>query len=159
MKKTILKKVLLLFITSSILLSCSDSIKYKNFKGFKEYLKEIHIESKVDNQIFYIVRIEDCFTCSTTETNLNMLSKLDTIKNLKIITVGNTTRDIYKKLIKTIANKNKVFEDKSSKIFSFETGFSKPLLIHLKNKKKVLFFREITDDKINLAEAYISNYK
>jgi len=156
MRKTILKKVLLLFITINTLTSCVKAGKYKNFEGFKLYLQEIGIDYKKKNQLYYIVRIEDCFSCSTTEINLKMLSKIEDKENLQIIIVGKTVRESYLKLIKILGNKNQIFFDENSEIFNFETGFSKPLLIHLKSEKKVTFFKEITDEKIDLAEAYIN---
>lgn len=157
MKKTISKRVLLLFMgINFICISCNGKLKYKNIDSFKLYLNEIGLQNSKENKIYYVVRVEDCFSCNTTESNLSMLLNIKKNKNIQIIIVGKTLRNDLSKLIRNLSKRNEVFIDDKSEIFNFETGFSKPILVHLNIDGDVVYFQEVTDEKVKKVKKYLS---
>ena len=159
MRKTILLKVLFLLGINLFLLAngCKKttvSEDYLYLKGFQSYLNDINLKHKGD-VIYYVIRLQDCMSCTSAYNNLKVAANLATNEHLKIIIVGETKLKHLQKEINAI--KNSLYLDHKSEIFNYETGFSKPLLVHLNDNSKLEYYMEITDFKILDAKKYIES--
>lgn len=148
-----------LIISLLLLLNCTSSNnRYYYIEGFERYLNDIHQKENFgeNNVIYYITPISDnCDSCI--ESNLILLNNLNTELNLTPILVGKNQDKNYSKVIDEVVNKYpEILFDSNSKIFSYQTGFGKPLLIHVKNGR-CIYFMEITDFKLDEAKSYLEN--
>lgn len=143
---------LLLLVTG-----CQEKVTYKYLPGLELYMKEVHNTAILETQetLYYILPVSDCNTCRTTDINLEVLNSL-TLKKPELIIVlsGIANKTTYKNTIEPLKLKYKVLEDPKALINGYQTGVSKPLLIHLK-EKEVRFYLNITDDKVDAAKQYL----
>ena len=151
-------KALLGGISIVLLISCLKSKPNYNYtKGISEYMYAIH-KIQIDtitNKVLYFLPISECVSCSSTELNLKMLTELKT-ENLTPILIGVKTNSRFNTLSSSL--KNISLLDKESKIYMYETGVLKPLLLHIKNGKVIHFFN-VDDNKIEEARKYLIQYE
>jgi len=84
-----------------------------------------------------------------------MLYKVHNSK-LIIILIGDYTNSNWVDIISKIKKQFQVLEDTNNEIFHFETGISKPLLIHVKDGVCV-YFKSISDFEVDQAYKYLQN--
>ncbi len=153
-KFRVLKGLLFLLL---IVAGCQQQLTYKYLPGLEMYMKEVHNTAILDTEetLYYILPVSDCNTCQTTDLNLEVLNSISLKKpELIVVLSGITNKTTYKNAIEPLKLKYKVLEDPKAIINSYQTGVSKPLLIHLK-EKEVRFYLNITDDKVNMAQQYL----
>ena len=162
MKTSTIFWFLILNINSLFLLtSCelSKSCEYPYYKDLGFYFKSEHNLdiNHLDNAILYITPISDnCDNCIA--INLSMLESLRLPKNDILIPVfiGKKNEKDFEKLNSITTNTSSHYFDKSLEIYKYQTGFGKPLLIHIV-KGKCVYFMEVKDDKVEDAFEYIIN--
>lgn len=116
-----------------LLISCNNHQKYGYFQGFRRYLFNVYnIDSnKIENNIFLPIPLQGCESCNNLCFNLLLKHNL----NKKIIVIFVGKNDYYKKEIKQVKNKYLFLLDKMQKIYSYQTNFSYPMLVHIKSGK------------------------
>jgi len=146
-----------LFLLIATILICCDNSKSncKYYDGFKLYLSQVYdldISAK-DERIFYVLPLEGCDECL--KINLNLLLERNFYSSkVTIILTGRNFNDIIKGQIEEIKRKYPILEDGKNLIHQFETGFGKPLLVHVKNGD-CLFATSIADSEIESVKEYI----
>lgn len=156
-------KHILFFIISIIFIgfsNCTSNIEsgYKYLNGFGLYMKSVfnvNIYNPETDIMFYAILVNGCEPCVF--ENTKMLNSIVS-NNLVLILVGDLKESSgYESFVK-YSNKFTTFNDKNYEIFSYETGISKPLLIHMKNGKCVKFLK-VSDFDVDKAKEYIISNK
>jgi hypothetical protein len=154
------KKKLIITILSTIILGMScenlNQNNYKYFDGFSFYMKSVHnIDILTSNKeiIYYVMLVEGCEPCIA--GNSAMLQKIKKNNNLCLILVGNIEESSDSATFLKLNNKMQVLKDPNYEIFSYETGISKPLLIHIKNGR-CKHFLLVTDFEIENTYNYLN---
>lgn len=140
-----------------LLTNCNASKKceYTYWDDLSNYFKnEHHIDLiSLDNTILYITPISDnCDNCIA--INFDMLERLPQKKDFIPVLIGKTTEQNIERVNGIIKKSNLYFQDLNLEIFSYQTGFGKPLLVHIKDGN-CLFFMEVKDQQIDEAYNYI----
>lgn len=158
MKTSTIFWFLILNISSLFFLnSCepSKSCEYPYFKDLSLYFKNEHQLniSLLNNAILYITPISDnCDNCIA--INLSMLENISKNNVLTPVFIGEINEKDFEKLNSITTNMSSHYFDKSLEIYKYQTGFGKPLLIHIV-KGKCVYFMEVKDDKVEDAFEYI----
>ncbi len=143
----------ILFACQSKKSDCS----YNHLGGLDAYLSEVHsLELKeIENTILYLTPISNnCENCI--KINLDMLQGIENEK-LTPILIGFDKSHQYEKQIQKIKHTlSTTLFDKDEKVYSFRTGFSKPILVHIV-KGNCSYFLEVNDFVLEEAEEYIKN--
>ncbi|MFC4634538.1 hypothetical protein ACFO3O_11505 [Dokdonia ponticola] len=148
---------LLISLIAFVFFACQTNSKcsYLYFDGLENYLSEIHSVElhEIEDTILYITPISNnCENCI--KINLDMLQDVDNNRLMPIL-VGDDVANKYKGKIQKIENTfSKTLYDKEELVYSFRTGFSKPLLIHIVNGN-CIYFLEVNDFVLNEAASYI----
>jgi len=125
------------------------------YEGFKLYLSQVYdldISTQGD-RIFYVLPLEGCDECLQINLNLLLERNFNSSK-VTIILTGANFNDIIRSKIEAIKRKYPILEDGKNLIHQFETGFGKPLLVHVKNGD-CLFATSIADQEIESVKKYI----
>lgn len=114
-----------------LLISCNNFPKYEYFQGFTRYLQNIYNldSNKIENTIFFPINLQGCESCI--DLCFDLLLKRNLNKNITPIFVGNN--EYYINEIKQVKNKYNFLSDKMQKIYSYQTDFAYPMLVHIKN--------------------------
>lgn len=136
-------------------ISCSSFKKEcKYFKGFSLYLKNtFDFEvSDIEKQIFYMLPLAACDQCL--QVNIDMLERFDgDTSKITMVLIGTLNDAELGQRVQSLTSKFKTIKDRKSKIYKYETGLSKPLLVHIE-AGKCKMMKEIADNEIE----YISEY-
>jgi len=131
--------------------SCNKKYKYET--GVRFFLKEEFKEDILDGR-YYFFLLEDCNSCQGDNLNLNLFAKNINFQKVKIIIIGEVFNDEQATKVMQITEKYSVFRDLKSKIYSYETGFGKSMLIDFK-KDNLIHNKFITDP---LIDTYLKDY-
>jgi hypothetical protein len=150
----IIVSLLVVFLT---LTCCQKEITYKYLPGLEMYMQDVHrtVISNTEETIYYFIPVSDCNTCQSTFLNLEVLNSL-IIKKPKVVVIltGLATGEAYEKAVGLLKSKYEVLTDPKDAVNAYQTGISKPLLIHMKSGK-VLYYLTVTDDKVYKARQYL----
>jgi hypothetical protein len=119
-------------------------------------MQKIHKEDLTEingDKIFYFLHLRSCEPC--VDKNLSMLAEVSKHPNLKICLVGKIAVAQFEEKAKLVMEKHLPYLDIDSEIYSFETGFSKPLLVHIKDGRCVTRI-QVSDSEVDNAKKYIS---
>lgn len=108
--------------------------------------------NKVQDRVYYILPVNSCEQCVL--MSLEMLNNIEKISTVTIVFVSSAKNKRHRDIMKQLEGKFEVLLDMTSKIYDYETGIGKPLLIHIKNGKP-LFVLEIQDNQIQKANDYL----
>ena len=141
------------------LISCESSkiCEYHYYKDLGFYLKNEHNLdiNHLDNAILYITPISNnCDNCIS--INLSMLESLPKNNILIPVFIGVLNENNLDKLNSITTKTALYYFDESIEIYGYQTGFGKPLLIHIV-KGKCVYFMEVKDDKVEDVFEYIIN--
>lgn len=138
-------------------LSCSSlKTECKYFEGFSLYMKNtFDFEvSSVDRQIFYILPLAACDQCL--KMNIDILERLNSDNSkITMILIGTTNDDELSKRIQLLTVKFKAINDKKSMVYKYETGLSKPLLVHI-DDGECRMMKAIADSESEYISKYIT---
>lgn len=146
----------LMFSYFFIMMSCNTKVKkdYEYIDGFKKYITNTFpSENKNEHTIYYLIPVNGCESCI--DLNLDLLnnnsftSKID----LKIILIGETYDPIRKSKLDNLKINFNLLYDLTEEIFKYETSFSKPMIVEIKNNN-CLFHLNVSDFKIDDARKY-----
>lgn len=153
-----MKKYILILCICSLLFGCAPKEATCEFyEGFSFYMKNEHaIEvSKKSSTIYYVMPMSGCEPCVA--SNLEMLASIPKNDALLIIFVGTSEIEQYTSEAKTLKKQHNYLEDVDRNIYSYETDFGKPLLIHI-DKKTCKYYEEITDVEVGIAKKYLEEH-
>ncbi len=152
-KQIIISKALFWLWISFVCISCNQN-KYPYEKGIAQYFNEVHKigVDKFNKKLVYILPINECVSCNETTINLNMLNNLPIDKNLLILIVGLEENSIFKQKVNKI--KNICLFDNNARIYNYQTGLQKPLLLKYENGK-IKYYLTVKDTKLIGAKNYI----
>ncbi|WP_430410678.1 hypothetical protein [Kordia sp.] len=127
------------------------------YEGFAFYMKNEHrIEiAKKPATIYYLMPLSGCEPCVA--SNLEMLASIPKSDSLLIIFVGISEMQQYNDEAATLKKQHNYVEDIDRNIYSYETDFGKPLLIHI-DKKNCYYYEEITDLEVEDAKIYLEKH-
>lgn len=145
-----------LFLTIINFFGCSNfkTNDYVYIDGFAIYMKsefKIDIYNTKEDNIYYLMLVKGCEPCII--ENTQMLANIDSDK-LVLLLVGDPKESNKYEELKSLTKKFNTLNDRSYEIFSYETGISKPLLIHMKNGECIKYMK-VSDFDVNLAKEYI----
>lgn len=124
--------------------------------GFKKYLSDVHQLSinDIEDNVFYLIPLDGCDYCAS-ENMRSLLMLSDNRIRPILIGIENSSRveEVKNDLIKRRLN---LLFDKKAQITKYETGFFKPIIVHIKSGELV-YYRYITDDLINEVHEYLQN--
>jgi hypothetical protein len=151
MKKNIcvsnLSFFILIFLSLNVILACSSNKQEKYIKKkteeFNKYLNDIHGISGVNGDVFCVIDIS--VDCNCLDYILNELNEIGICSNLKIIWVGLSSDSIISEKIRKISNNYNIIHDESKRIYFFETGFYKPLIVYFKPSQNYGDIRVVLD--------------
>lgn len=116
-------------VAASIFISCIEKPKCDYSEGQKLYFTHtfnLDITKLRGENYLYILPIESCESC--VYSNLNFLKDIKSAK-LTIIFVGENHKLSWVEMINEIRSNLKTLDDPLKKIYNYETGLRKPLLI------------------------------
>jgi len=152
-----MKYVLLLCCCISLLGCVTKEPKCEFYEGFSFYMKNEHaIEiSEKTSTIYYLMPLSGCEPCVA--SNLEMLASIPKSDALLIIFIGISEMQQYNEEAAALKKQHNYLEDIDRKVYSYETNFGKPLLIHI-DKENCKSYEEITDVEVNDAKKYLEDY-
>lgn len=126
--KHLCSSILTPLIAILLLISCKEKLpECKYSSGLVSYLQnELHVESSLREETFYIVSLEGCAGCIY--SSLAMLNSLEQIDDFTFVAIGVSADPDIAELVNGLQAKHRVLIDAEKKIFQYETGFGKPLL-------------------------------
>jgi hypothetical protein len=153
--KIFYKLLVILLICASCELG-KERIRKKNFISYLENEHHISIQKKQD-MIFYVLDVST--DCVCTELNLKVVEEVFEEHNSNIdyylIIVGETYSQDELDIYLTKPNlKKHLLKDVSKSIFSYETGFYKPMVAHI-HHGGFLLFKVIKDFEIGDIKKYL----
>lgn len=143
--------LLIIFLSAC---SYSHKVKYEYLDGLRSYLLYEHQISvdTVENTIFYITPLDGCDYC--VRQNLLLLQRTSN-KSIFPILVDKTTNEETLQLFDNLIEKYPHLRvDKKGKVLIYETGYFKPILVHIKKGVVVEYFY-IEDQVIPIVEKYL----
>ncbi len=155
--KFIAYKLIALCVCLTVCFSCSHkNDEYAYFEDFVAYLKNFHGLNVSDDKIYYLIPISGCENCIG--LNLDLLSQLPKATDkLQPIIVGETFNEERIKYLKSLSSKYNFLYDKKEIVFQYQTGFTKPMIVWIKNKK-CYFHLDVSDFKIEEAKAFFEQH-
>lgn len=140
------------------LFSCGEksaTTQCKYFEGLDLYMQRIHninIKDVEGDKIFYFLSLRGCEPCI--DKNLNMLSGITKNKNLIICLIGKLELMQYEQTLNLVTITHTPILDLNGGVFSYETGLSKPLLMHIRDGKCV-DITNVSDNEVDRMATYI----
>lgn len=133
-------------------MSCNFN-QQKQERQIKKYFQQ-EFNINYLNGKYYILKIDSCSSCKTKELAFDFFLNNNFTQNTTLLTIGSIENQ-YKNKIEILENLDyNIIHDHTSKIYAYETGFSKSMLIHFKDNKLIMK-TEIYD---SLFEGYLENY-
>ena len=149
-----MKYIIISFLCFSLLGCTSKEATCEFYEGFSFYMKNEHnIDiTKKASTIYYLMPLSGCEPCVA--SNLEMLASIPKSETLIIIFIGTSEIEQFSLEAESLKKQHHYLEDISREIYSYETNFGKPLLIHI-DKEKCKAYDEITDLKVEEAKNYL----
>jgi hypothetical protein len=150
-------RIYIYLLTLTFSLSCSEknTTQCSYFEGLDLYMQRVHHISIKDikgDKIFYFLGLRGCEPCI--EKNLAMLSTINENKHLIICLIGALELLQYEQNLNHVNKTHHPILDLKAEIFSYETGFAKLLLVHIKDGKCINII-QITDNEVDNTRMYI----
>ncbi|MEM9920204.1 MAG: hypothetical protein AAF990_19055 [Bacteroidota bacterium] len=135
--------------------------EYAHFQDFKLFMAQEHrIDlSQTTDQIYYVIPVSSCNTCSSTTLNLELLDskRHQSHKNqLTVILTGKINEPTHLKTINQLDASYNLIRDIGNRIEQYQTGISKPMLLHIQNGKVKRYFK-INDPDIEAVGKYLES--
>jgi hypothetical protein len=122
--------------------------------GFEQYLKDVHQTSMEDVQdnVFYIIPLNGCEFCAV--ENMRSILTLTDQKIIPILVGIENSIQVEKFKAQILEQRKIVLTDESSLVSKYETGFFKPIVVHIR-QGKLVYYQYITDDLISDVHNYL----
>ena len=136
-----------------------NTVSYPYSKGLQLYMnQELAIDvTQIGDRIYYFIPLNDCSSCKSAELNLSFLNNLVIPPaKLAVVLIGSTRLPEYKESLQKLRHRYTVLEDPNGTMFNYQTGLSKPLLVHIK-EGEVTYYLNITDFDLETVGAYLTN--
>ena len=143
---------LLILIFNQILVSCKNESAYAYCEDFTAYLtQELQVDNLEGENIYFLLPINGCDNCIM--LNIGLLSS--TKYNVQLILVGETFDTERVLQIQNLYDLyDNILVDDKFVISQYETGFSKPMIVDMKDGK-CIYHLNISDFKIEEAKMYL----
>jgi hypothetical protein len=159
MKSRLISSAFLGTILATLMLASCGKQKSSDINQYEasifSYLTEVHdIDTEnIKDNIYYITPLSGCIPC--VEKNLYNVSKILNPK-VSVVFIDEVDDIGINKLYSQVMEQytGLVYFDKHKKVYFYETGYAKPLLVHIKNRK-IVYYLNIEDDLVPDALAYI----
>jgi hypothetical protein len=128
--------------------ACSSNVDYEYMKGFERYLSEVHEISlkDVNNSVYYLIPLNGCDYCAL--ENMRAIISTQNKSVVPILVGFEISKDIEDLKKELLQDNRKVLFDEHSKVSKYETGFFKPIVVHVKDGK-LEYYKYVTDDLIS----------
>lgn len=141
-----------LFVFIILFFSCNFNHQ-KQERQIKKYFQQVFNINYLNGK-YYIFKVDSCSSCNTKELAFEFFLNNDFTENTTLLIIG-SIENRYKNKIDILENLNyNIINDTTSKLYAYETGFSKSMLVHFKDNKLIMK-TEIYD---SLFDGYLENY-